>query len=137
MPNPIPQECFIFNKVNKLSHFSFSQSELISRSGLTRSFISRFIRGETNSNFSNVIQLVGSLPQEFQKRFWRELLSPNIFDDAPRNWEMDIEQASAQELLRILQAAPKRLDELIETGDVINKDNKIYKNNVTKEELYA
>jgi len=133
----IPKECLVFNKINELSDFGFSQSELIARSGLKRSFISRFVRGETNSNFANVIQLVGSLPQDFQKLFWRELLSPSIFDESPKNWEIEIEQASAQELLTILRAAPQRLDQLIKTGNIINKNNSLDNQKITQKELCA
>lgn len=118
----VSKEAAIFNRINSLPRFGYSQVEIVRMSGLNKSSVSRFVNGREIS-LSSLLILISSMPPEFQKLFWRDLLPQEVFSPKTLDWEIEVHRASAQELLTILRAAPQRLDELMQAGDTLNKQN--------------
>ncbi len=120
------REASVFKQINQMPRFGYSQADIVRMSGLNKSSVSRFINGTTKDiNLSNFLQLISSMPLEFQKLYWRQLLPEAVFGEPPRDWESLVSSASARELLKILQIAPSRFHQLIETGEIVDKDTEI------------
>lgn len=115
-------EATIFNRINK-SSFNYTGAEIARLSGLDKSLISRFLNGKTEISVAKFFQIIRSMPEEFQKQYWGEVLGTDVEvllgHDSNRRvpWTELIKQASYSELQEILSAIGERWADLGKTKD--------------------
>jgi transcriptional regulator with XRE-family HTH domain len=106
-------EAQIFKKVNRT--YGFSGAEISRMSGLDSGVISRFLSGKQNDMFlSRFLQLIRSIPKEFQEDYWEEFLGyKNVKLTSERiPWTDLIKRADSNDLEEILKAISDRWTEL-------------------------
>lgn len=101
-------EATIFNKVNSRLEFNYSGAQIAKWSGLETSLISRFLTGKSNISVSKFLQLIRSMPSEFQQAYWSELLEIETKPSGSRSWDSLISQASYDDVEEILNAIAAR-----------------------------
>lgn len=137
------REASAFNKINNLPKFQFSQADLVRSSGLQKSLVSRFLAGK-EVNLSNFGRLINSMPEDFQKLYWREVLPEELFKDPPCDWKTLIKSASLEEIGEILEAISDWWSNLVQSGKFkptpliehlnnMPRTKKVSKSNETKE----
>lgn len=105
------KESLVFNKVNQRPEFNYTQAQISQWSGQSRPQINRFIRGETDLPTSKFLAVVSSMPEDFQRAYWLELLGDLIVLEKA-DWKSLIEKASFSDLAVILDVIGKRCGQL-------------------------
>jgi hypothetical protein len=101
-------EVTIFNKVNRRLEFNYSGAQIAKWSGLETSLISRFLNGKSDISVSKFLQLIRSMPPEFQQAYWSELLEIETKPEELGSWRSLIARASYEEVEEILNAVADR-----------------------------
>jgi len=115
------REAAIFNEINSLPKFAISQVDIAKLSGLQTSWISRFLNGR-EVNLSNFLQLINSMPKDFQQLYWRKVLSNEVFDDPPKDWRTLIHSASISDIAEILDIISDWWADLVKSGKFKSDD---------------
>lgn len=115
-------EATIFNRINK-SSFNYTGAEIARLSGLDKSLISRFLNGKTEISATKFLQIIRSMPEDFQQQYWADLLGTNVEVLSGRDaqghipWSELIKQASYSEIEEILNAIADRWADLGKTKE--------------------
>ncbi len=115
------REASIFNEINSLPQFGFSQADIVRSSGLQKSFVSRFLSGR-DVYLKNFLQLINSMPEDFQQLYWRQILSDKVFQEPPKDWRALIQSASIKDIAEILEAISDWWGDLVKSGKFKPKD---------------
>ena len=93
----------IFNKVNSLGEFGYSNKQIAELSCFDPSKVSRFLSGKTNIPSSDFFKLVDSMPKRFQECYWEALVGSR-----DKDWRSLIATASVGDIQEILLALSDR-----------------------------
>ena len=109
-------EVTIFNQINARPDFNYSGAQIAKWSGLEKSLISRFLNGKSDISLSKFLQLIRSMPSEFQQAYWSESLGvANVSQMLEREripWTELIKQATHSDIEEILSALTERWGKL-------------------------
>ncbi|MDJ0725607.1 MAG: hypothetical protein QNJ38_10890 [Prochloraceae cyanobacterium] len=120
--NKISKYALIFKKVNADYRFNYSQRQICKFSGLQTSLLSRFLNGYSDISVVKFFELIQSMPEDFQKEYWRELGLFSVFCDKQNiDWEVIIGNADKEDIAKILGALGNRWSEIVIEADSKNK----------------
>ncbi len=105
------KESLIFNKINQRPKFNYTQAQISELSGQSRSQINRFMKGETDLPTSKFMAVVNSMPEDFQRAYWLELLGDLIVIEQA-DWQSLMEKATFSDIAVILDVIGKRCGQL-------------------------
>lgn len=93
----------VFNEVNSLGEFGYSNKQIAEWSGFDPSKVSRFLGGKTNIPSSDFFELISCMPKRFQECYWETLIGSR-----DKNWHSLIATASIKDIQEILLALSER-----------------------------
>lgn len=105
------KEAFIFKQVNERPEFRYSQAQIGRLSEIGSSQVNRFLKGTTDLPTSKFFALLESMPEDFQRAFWLELLGDKLNVDKA-DWQTLINNADRSDLAEIFSALAQRCNEV-------------------------
>ncbi len=116
--NKISKYALVFKKVNADYRFNYSQRQICKFSGLQTSLLSRFLNGSSDISVVKFFDLIQSMPEDFQKEYWKQLGLFSIFCDKENiDWEVIISNADKDDIAKILGALGNRWSEIVIEAD--------------------
>ena len=110
----ISKYALIFKKVNTNYKFNYSQRQICEFSGLQTSLLSRFLNGYSDISVVKFFELIQSMPELFQKEYWKELGLFSLFcDKEDIDWDVMISNADKDDIAKILGALGNRWSKIV------------------------
>jgi hypothetical protein len=111
----VARQVSVFKKINL--EYGYSQHQIIEWSGVNRSVVSRFLSGDSDIGAGRFMDIIFSMPQTFQQKYWRELIQmAPIPKGGDVSWKEFIYKSTPADIQEILDAIADRYTNLYEAN---------------------